>query len=232
VMAPEYYVYLDWAHSDDKSEPLAIRGATSVADVYTFDPVPRGLSEGARKNIIGAQAQLWTEYISDTEKAEYMYFPRLCAFAEVTWSPPGGELAEFEERLTRHLPRLDACQVNYRPSAESDRPARAADDVASLPRAEQQGKVYIGQRRRGQAGGGERTAADADDVAARAQGRGHARLRVLEDDAGAGGQPESGGSPEEYPRVGLGPGDVVPVDDDVKAGVDSRLPEDFAGVLA
>ena len=114
VMAPEYYVYLDWAHSDDKSEPLAIRGATSVADVYTFDPVPRGLSEGARKNIIGAQAQLWTEYIPDTDKAEYMYFPRLCAFAEVVWSPPGGELAEFEERLTRHLPRLDACHVNYR----------------------------------------------------------------------------------------------------------------------
>jgi hexosaminidase len=113
-MAPEYYVYLDWAHSDDKSEPLAIRGATSVADVYTFDPVPRGLSEGARKNIIGAQAQLWTEYIPDTDKAEYMYFPRLCAFAEVVWSPPGGELAEFEERLTRHLPRLDACHVNYR----------------------------------------------------------------------------------------------------------------------
>ena len=118
VMAPEYYLYLDWAHSDDKSEPLAIRGATSVADIYTFDPVPRGLSESARKNIIGAQAQLWTEYIPDTDKAEYMYFPRLCAFAEVVWSPPGGELAEFEERLIRHLPRLDACHVNYRPPAE------------------------------------------------------------------------------------------------------------------
>jgi hexosaminidase len=232
VMAPEYYVYLDWAHSDDKSEPLAIRGATSVADVYTFDPVPRGLSEGARKNIIGAQAQLWTEYVSDTEQAEYMYFPRLCAFAEVTWSPPGGELAEFEERLTRHLPRLDACQVNYRPPTESDRPSRAADDVASLSRTEQPGKVYIGQRRRGQVGGRERAAADADDTAARAPGRGHARLRVLEDDAGAGGQPEPGGRPEEYLRVRLGPGDVVPVDDDVKAGVNSRLPEYFAGVLA
>ena len=116
-MAPEYYVYLDWAHSDEASEPLAIRGATSVADVYTFDPVPRGLSEDARKNIIGAQAQLWTEYVPDTSKAEYMYFPRLCAFAEVVWSPPGGELAEFEGRLSSHLPRLDACHVNYRPLA-------------------------------------------------------------------------------------------------------------------
>ena len=90
-----------------------------MADVYTFDPVPRGLPEGARKNIIGAQAQLWTEYIPDTDKAEYMYFPRLCAFAEVVWSPPGGELPEFEERLARHLPRLDACHVNYRPWGHS-----------------------------------------------------------------------------------------------------------------
>ena len=46
-----------------------------------------------------------------------MYFPRLCAFAEVVWSPPGGDLAEFKGRLTRHLPRLDACHVNYRPLA-------------------------------------------------------------------------------------------------------------------
>jgi hexosaminidase len=117
VMTPEYWTYLDWAHSDDKAEPLAIRGATSVADVYTFDPVPRGLSENAKNNIIGAQAQLWTEYVADTGKAEYMYFPRLCAFAEVVWSPPGGEYAEFEGRLGGHLLRLDASDVSYRPLA-------------------------------------------------------------------------------------------------------------------
>jgi hexosaminidase len=117
VMTPQYWTYLDWAHSYDKAEPLAIRGATSVADVYTFDPVPRGLSENAEGNIIGAQAQLWTEYVADVGKAEYMYFPRLCAFAEVVWSPPGGEYAEFEGRLTTHLLRLDARGVSYRPLA-------------------------------------------------------------------------------------------------------------------
>ncbi|HEY1698489.1 MAG TPA: beta-N-acetylhexosaminidase [Trebonia sp.] len=117
VMAPEYWTYLDWAQSRDESEPLAIRGATSVRDVYEFDPVPRGLSEHALGNIIGAQCQLWTEYVPDTRHAEYMYFPRLCALAEVVWSPPGGEYAEFERRLAVHLPRLDARDVNYRPLA-------------------------------------------------------------------------------------------------------------------
>jgi hexosaminidase len=119
VMTPEYYTYLDWAQSctvsSGGSEPLAIRDATTVRDVYGFDPVPRGLSEAARENIIGAQCQLWTEYVPDTRHAEYMYFPRLCAFAEVAWSPAGGEYPEFEQRLGRHLPRLDACDVNYRP---------------------------------------------------------------------------------------------------------------------
>jgi hexosaminidase len=115
VMTPEYYTYLDWAQSDDPSEPVAIRGATSVADVYGFDPVPRGLPEEALGNIIGAQAQLWTEYVPDTAHAEYMYFPRLCAFAEVVWSPPGGELPEFERRLAGHAAALDARHVNYRP---------------------------------------------------------------------------------------------------------------------
>jgi hexosaminidase len=114
VMAPEYWTYLDWAHSDDKSEPLAARSATSVADVYAFDPVPRGLSEQAKGNVIGAQAQLWTEYVPDAAAAEYMYFPRLCAFSEVVWSPPGGEFADFEGRLAEHFHRLDACDVNYR----------------------------------------------------------------------------------------------------------------------
>jgi hexosaminidase len=46
-----------------------------------------------------------------------MYFPRLCALAEVVWSPPGGEYADIEERLGRHLPQLDARDVNYRPLA-------------------------------------------------------------------------------------------------------------------
>ena len=110
---------------------------------------------------------------------------------------------------------------------------QAGDEpAATLSRAEQQVKVYSGQRRSVQVGGCERAATDADDAAARAPGRGHARLRVLEDDAGTGVQPESGRGQEEYLRVGLGRSDGVPVDNDVKARVDSRPPEDFAGVLA
>ena len=72
-------------------ERWRIDGARSVRDTLLriqsrFPSVSFGQANGV---FIGAQAQLWTEYIPDTDKAEYMYFHRLCAFAEVVWSPSG-----------------------------------------------------------------------------------------------------------------------------------------------
>lgn len=131
VMAPEEWLYFDWAHCDDPAEPLAIRGSTSVEKVRAFDPVPGAIPEDRRHHVLGAQCQLWTEYVPTPERAEYQYFPRLCAFAEVVWSPPEGRASgdggrtrgaaragdEFERRLARHLARLAAMGVNYRPLA-------------------------------------------------------------------------------------------------------------------
>ncbi|MGH9082317.1 MAG: beta-N-acetylhexosaminidase [Acidimicrobiales bacterium] len=120
VMAPERSVYLDWAHADDPAEPLAIGGVTSVERVYAFEPVPAALGEEHRHRVLGAQCQLWTEYVATPARAEYQLFPRLCAFAETVWSPaePGGaarSYAAFEPRLRRHLGRLAALGVDYRP---------------------------------------------------------------------------------------------------------------------
>jgi hexosaminidase len=91
-----------------------------VAQGRLHGPVGRGTRPPGRDGtgvlrLPGLGALGRQERAARAAKAEYMYFPRLCAFAEVVWSQPGGDLAEFEERLTRHLPRLDACYVNYRP---------------------------------------------------------------------------------------------------------------------
>ncbi len=75
VMAPENRTYFDLSYADDPREPLAIRPATSVADVYCFEPVPQGMPPDLENRIIGAQCQLWTEYVPTPEHAEYMYFP-------------------------------------------------------------------------------------------------------------------------------------------------------------
>jgi hexosaminidase len=120
VMAPQQWLYFDWSYADDPREPLAICPATSVERVLSYDPVPEAIPADRRHHVLGAQCQLWTEYVPNAEHAEYLYFPRLSAFSEVVWRGPASRDAsasfgEFEDRLRRHLHRLDAIGVNYRP---------------------------------------------------------------------------------------------------------------------
>ncbi|HTT88722.1 MAG TPA: beta-N-acetylhexosaminidase [Acidimicrobiales bacterium] len=117
VMSPETWTYFDWSYTDRPEEPLAIRPAIDVPDVYGFEPVPAGLPPELAGRIIGTQCQLWTEYVPTTGHAEYLYFPRVCAFSEVAWSPGDKSWDEFEPRLVAHMARLDALGVNYRPLA-------------------------------------------------------------------------------------------------------------------
>jgi len=66
--------------------------------------------------VLGAQGQLWTEYLKTPKQVEYMAFPRLTALAEVTWTQrEGKDYQEFLERLSAHLKRLSVLDVNYRP---------------------------------------------------------------------------------------------------------------------
>jgi hexosaminidase len=115
VMAPEPWTYFDWAYAADPTEPLAIRASISVEKAYSLEPVPAGLPEELQHRVVGAQCQLWTEYVTTPQHAEYMYFPRACALAEAAWSPRERRWDEFEPRLRRHTARLDALGVNYRP---------------------------------------------------------------------------------------------------------------------
>jgi hexosaminidase len=124
VMAPEPWCYLDWAYSDDPREPLAIRSAISVEQVYSLEPVPDDLEKDLQHRVIGAQCQLWSEYVATPQHAEYMYFPRACALAEVAWGGRDRDWGDFERRLAAHLPRLESLGVNYRP-LEGPNPGQA-----------------------------------------------------------------------------------------------------------
>lgn len=117
VMAPTSHLYFDYYQARPTSEePLAIGGFLPLEKVYSFDPVPEGFTEDEAKHVLGAQGQLWSEYISTPEQAEYMGFPRICALAEVVWTPQAKrDFPDFLERLKGgHLARLAAMRVNYR----------------------------------------------------------------------------------------------------------------------
>ena len=125
VMAPEEPTYLDHYQSADPGEPLAHRGVNTLADVYAYEPVPNELSADEAAHVLGAQGQLWTEFMPDQRHVEYMAWPRLCALSEVLWSPrEARDWADFERRFATHRERLDALDVNYRGRATTaPRPA-------------------------------------------------------------------------------------------------------------
>ena len=116
VMTPNSHTYFDHYQSQNRAaEPLAIGGFTNVEKVYKFEPVPAELDSVAARRVLGAQGQLWTEYILDPKHAEYMAFPRLVALAEVLWTPVARrDYGDFLVRLPHHLQRLDALDVAYR----------------------------------------------------------------------------------------------------------------------
>jgi hexosaminidase len=112
VMAPEKPTYFDYDNSEN--EPLKIRRLNTLAEVYAYEPVPKELSGDEAKHVLGAQGQLWTEYMPTPERMEYMAWPRLSALAEVLWSPPETrDAADFARRLETHLERLRNIDVNY-----------------------------------------------------------------------------------------------------------------------
>ncbi len=116
VMAPTKFCYLDYYQSTNHAaEPKAIGGYLPLSKVYSFDPIPAGLAPQYQSHILGSQGNLWTEYVPNFRHAEYMYFPRLCALAEINWSPAGPRnWDDFTRRLRVEFKRFDELGVNYR----------------------------------------------------------------------------------------------------------------------
>ena len=117
VMTPTDDLYFDYYQSEDTAaEPRAIGGFLSLKHVYQYEPVPHDLPAKFDAHILGAQGNLWTEYVESLPYIEYMAFPRLCALAEITWSPKSPrDWDDFQNRLHTHFRRLDAMGINYRP---------------------------------------------------------------------------------------------------------------------
>ena len=116
VMTPTDFTYFDYYQSQDRAmEPRAIGGFLPLDKVYSYDPVPKELAGADSKKVLGAQFQVWTEYIPDPKQAEYMAYPRACALSEVVWSPLSAKnLDDFMGRLPVHLERLKILDVNFR----------------------------------------------------------------------------------------------------------------------
>jgi len=114
VMTPTDFCYFDYYQDDPDKEPLAIGGLLTTEMVYDYEPIPRELDEEQAKHILGAQGNVWTEYIYTPEDVEYMTLPRMTALSEVVWTKK--ELKDYDDfsaRLGKQFLRFEQIGSTY-----------------------------------------------------------------------------------------------------------------------
>ena len=113
IMTPGNPVYFDHTQSENE-DSVTFGGFNPIEKVYAYEPIPAALNEQQGKFILGAQANLWREYITNQRKVEYMLFPRLAALSEILWSPKEKRnWTDFEKRLQTQFKRYDLWKINY-----------------------------------------------------------------------------------------------------------------------
>lgn len=104
IITPNYTLYFD-AQQDKKT----------LKNVYDYEPVMEGLDEKQKSKILGAQANLWCEWIPSVERMQYLIMPRMLALSEICWVEPSAKnWDKFLHKMVAQLPRLDLMNVNYR----------------------------------------------------------------------------------------------------------------------
>jgi hexosaminidase len=150
IMTPGEYVYLD--HTQTKNEDsVVIGGYTPIEEVYNYEPIPKILDSTKAKYIVGAQGNVWAEYMRYPSKVEYMIFPRLSALSEVLWSPAQARnFKNFEPRLLNQFRRYDLWRTNYSKAyfdmkvSLSPAPGNKGLLLTAIPR-DKKGKIYVAQ---------------------------------------------------------------------------------------
>jgi hexosaminidase len=113
IMTPEEKVYFNHAQFV-KEDSLTAGKASLLADVYNYEPIPAELTAEQAKYIWGGQGCLWSEYITNPAKVQYMLFPRLDALSEILWSPKEKRnYPNFQKRLKTQFKRYDLMGITY-----------------------------------------------------------------------------------------------------------------------
>ena len=115
IMTPNSYAYFDYYQTGKThNEPLFIGGNLPIEKTYSFEPVPDGTPAEAAAHILGVQANLWSEYITSEQLAEYQVLPRMAALSEVQWMLPSQrDFHKFMGRLEHLRGYYDLCGYTY-----------------------------------------------------------------------------------------------------------------------
>jgi len=115
IMSPYSHLYFDGYQAEPKIEPMAIGYWVPLDSAYAFEPVHPALTENEAKHILGAQANLWTEFIGTEDYFQYMVFPRIAALSEINWTPKSlKNFTGFKSRLNTQYQRYDKQGIKFR----------------------------------------------------------------------------------------------------------------------
>ena len=96
-----------------------LKGVSSVERVYNFEPASDKLTPEEKKNIIGVQGCIWTEWTKDSLKMEWQMMPRIAALSELQWSNPANKnLDGFLKRLRHQLDLYTLYGFHYKEDIE------------------------------------------------------------------------------------------------------------------
>ena len=113
IMSPARKAYLDMQYDSTSRLGLHWAGYIEVDSAYQWDPATY-LAGVTRRDILGVEAALWTETITNMNDIEYMVFPRLSGYAEIGWTPATQRnWEEYKVRLGNHAPRYKALNIDF-----------------------------------------------------------------------------------------------------------------------
>lgn len=120
IMTPTTHCYFDYLQKN-----------LDLEKVYSFNPIPEKLAAEHQKHILGGGANLWTERVPNSDRADFMLFPRLFAISECLWNGKARPaFNEFLEKVRTENTRLEKLGVKYGPEGR-DFDTKATPDIAN-----------------------------------------------------------------------------------------------------
>jgi len=131
VMAPKDYTYVELMQGDPYVEPPEF-DTLRLNQSYKFEPIPQGVNPNL---ILGGEACLWSENVTNMRAAEYLLWPRGLAVAESLWSPKEKKnWPDFVTRVEHQFERMDVAKIKY---------ARSMYNSSFYPSIEENGQLIV-----------------------------------------------------------------------------------------
>ncbi len=113
ILSPAKKAYLDMKYDSLSLHGLNWAAYIPVDTAYNWNP-EKYVAGIDKSSILGLEAPLWSETISNSAEMEYLAFPRVIGYAELSWSQPEKrDWENYKVRLALQTPYLQKMNVNF-----------------------------------------------------------------------------------------------------------------------